>query len=174
MISSRNALPDHQNKVWPLTSALHGLVKLTHKVNCHGKKICFRKVSFGSYLLHSIFPALLADTGLSLAGFLLLLLAPPELSVDGTPPPLFFCFSNWRMIALQCCVGFCLQQRESALCAHPSPLPWASLQHSSLIPLSRSSQRAGLGSLCYMAASQQLPILHIGSVYMSLMYIYGI
>ena len=28
---------------------------------------------------------------------------------------------NWRTIALQSCVGFAIQQRESAMCLHVSP-----------------------------------------------------
>ena len=31
-------------------------------------------------------------------------------------------FFNWRIIALQCCVGFCHRTRESAISTHMSPL----------------------------------------------------
>ena len=68
-------------------------------------------------------------------------------------------FLNWRIIALQCCVGFCLKQFESAvLCICPLPL-----EPPSLFPShpSTSSQSARLGFLFYMATSYQLSILHM-------------
>ena len=34
---------------------------------------------------------------------------------------------NWRIIGLQCCVGFCIHQHESAMGIHRSPLPRTSL-----------------------------------------------
>ena len=67
---------------------------------------------------------------------------------------------NWRNIALQCCVGFCLTTMHfsqnyacitSLLSLTPLPL------HRS----SRSSQSTSLGSLCYPAASQWLSVLHM-------------
>ena len=48
--------------------------------------------------------------------------------------------------------------RESAVSVHISP-PWASPPSPSHAP--RSSRSAELGSLCYPAASQQLPVLHM-------------
>ena len=36
-------------------------------------------------------------------------------------------YFNWSITAFQCCVSFCCKQCGSALCAHTSPPPWASL-----------------------------------------------
>ena len=38
-----------------------------------------------------------------------------------------FFFFNWSIMALQCCVSFCLQQHESAIYKHISLPSWASL-----------------------------------------------
>ena len=67
------------------------------------------------------------------------------------------CF-NWRKIALQCCVGFCLTTM------------WISHNYTyilfilNLLPfpsslLSKSSQSTRLSSLCYTATSHQLSVL---------------
>ena len=61
-------------------------------------------------------------------------------------------FFNWRRIGLQCCVGFCHTTHKSAIIIHISP-PSPSPSHPS-----KSSQRMGLGSLCYRATSHQLLI----------------
>ena len=55
----------------------------------------------------------------------------------------FFIF-NWRIIALQCCVGFC----ESALRIHMSPPSWTPLPPSIVLTPLRSSQSTVLSSLC--------------------------
>ena len=66
------------------------------------------------------------------------------------------CFLNWRVIALECCVSFCLQQHASAtyiyiyICVCISAPSWASL------PPSRSLQSTELSSLCYAAAFHYL------------------
>ena len=67
-------------------------------------------------------------------------------------------FFNWRKIAWLCCVGFC-HRHASATIIHifpplgpPSPRPFHP---------SRSSQSTRLGSLCYIAISHQLSVLHM-------------
>jgi len=55
----------------------------------------------------------------------------------------FFIF-NWRIIALQCCVGFC----ESAVSIPMSPPSWTPLPPSTLLTPLRSSQSTMLSSLC--------------------------
>ena len=70
-------------------------------------------------------------------------------------------FFNWRKTALQCCDGFCCT---------PMPISHSCTYIPSLLSLpllpssypSRPSQRTRLGSLCYVAASHQLSILHMG------------
>ena len=74
---------------------------------------------------------------------------------------------NWRKIALQCCIDFCVQQRALAIIMHiyllleflaPSPIPpfW--------------HHRAPVMSfLCYIVTSQQLSVLHY-SVYMLMLF----
>ena len=50
----------------------------------------------------------------------------------------FFLFIfNWSVIALWCCVGFCRQQRESAVSIYICPLPLepASLKFISEVPI---------------------------------------
>ena len=72
-------------------------------------------------------------------------------------PSIFF---NWRKTALQRCDGFCCTRmhiRHSHIYI-PSLLSLPLL--SSSYP-SRPSQRTRLGSLCYVAASHQLSILHM-------------
>ena len=70
-------------------------------------------------------------------------------------------FFNWRKIAFWCCVGLCHTTMQiSRNYIYISPHPWASLPSSTSCP-SRSSQSTWLGSLCYMAISHQLSVLHI-------------
>ena len=69
-------------------------------------------------------------------------------------------FFNWRKIALQCCVGFChttMWVSHNYICS-PSllSLPLVPPPHPS-----RSSQRARLDSLSYIATSHQLSLLHM-------------
>ena len=73
---------------------------------------------------------------------------------------LFFLFFNWRKIALQCYVGFChttmqfshtITHVTSLLSLPPLPQPH---------PF-KSSQSARLGSLCCVATSHQLSVLHM-------------
>ena len=73
---------------------------------------------------------------------------------------------NWRIIALQCCVGFCHTTMSiSYKYTHvPSLLNFSPTPYS--IHLSRSSQSTGLISLCYTAASHQLAILHVIYIHM--------
>ena len=68
-----------------------------------------------------------------------------------------FLMIYWRLIALQCCVGFCHTIMQVNLDIYiykyiSSPLPF---EPASPLPFhpSRSSQSARLGSLCYTAAS---------------------
>ena len=76
------------------------------------------------------------------------------------PHLIFYLIFNCRKITLQCCVGFCHTTK------------WISRNYTHIPPLlslpllppshpSRSSQSAGLGSLCYIAASYQLSVLHV-------------
>ena len=65
---------------------------------------------------------------------------------------------NWRIIALQYCVGFCLQH-DLAVGIHMCPLP-EPLFHSHP-HLSRLLWSTGLSSLCYTATFHQLFILHM-------------
>ena len=54
----------------------------------------------------------------------------------------------WRIIALQCCVGFCVRQHESAVKSSPS---WTSLSSPTLSCPSRGSESTGLSSLLQTA-----------------------
>ena len=67
---------------------------------------------------------------------------------------------NWRKIALQYCIGFCCttMQMNHNYTYITSILSLPPLPHPSP---SRSSQSARLGSLCYIATSYQLFILHM-------------
>ena len=65
------------------------------------------------------------------------------------------CVFNWSILGLVSAV----QQFESAISIHISPPSWASLLLPS--PTSRSSQGTALSSLCYIAASHYLFILHV-------------
>ena len=82
---------------------------------------------------------------------------------------LVVCFFDWRIIALQGCAGFPIQQHESAVnILHIHPLP----PESPCKPLSpshhsRSSQSTGLSSLYY--SNSPLPIYFTyGDVYISM------
>ena len=61
----------------------------------------------------------------------------------------FYFFFSWRIIALQCCVGFCLQQGGSVIiiCIYLHP--------------SRSSRSSRLSSPCYRVAFHKLYVSHI-------------
>ena len=74
--------------------------------------------------------------------------------------PDFMYIFNWRLIALQCCAGFCLQQPESAVSLHISPSLWSLFPTTPPSQPSGSSQGTELSSLRYAAASPQLPISH--------------
>ena len=67
--------------------------------------------------------------------------------------------NNWRIITLQYCVGFCIQQHYLAVCIHMCPLP-EPLFHSHP-HLSRLLWSTRLSSLCYTATFHQLFILHM-------------
>ena len=78
-------------------------------------------------------------------------------------------FFNWRKIALQCCDGFCCKTTQishhytcitSHLSVPPSPIPplWIITEHLT-------------GSLCYIATSHQLSVLHM-VVYICLCYFF--
>ena len=71
-----------------------------------------------------------------------------------------FIFS-WRKIALQCCVDFChttawISHKYTYILSPPEPS-----SHHPLSLSSRSSQSPGLDSLCYIATSHWLSILHV-------------
>ena len=79
---------------------------------------------------------------------------------SGVPSPSPNLLFGWREITIQCCVGFChtAVQMSHNFTDFPSLL--------SLPPLppshpSSSSQSAILGSLCYIATSNQLSILYM-------------
>ena len=66
---------------------------------------------------------------------------------------------NWRMIALQCCIGFCLTTTWIS-CKYtyvPFPLGHPPLPSHS----SRSSQSTGLSSMCHTAGYHWLSVLHM-------------
>ena len=68
---------------------------------------------------------------------------------------------NWRIIALQCCVGFyciAMQISHNYICT----LSLLSPYHPS-----RLSQNTRLYSLCYIEAPHQLPVLHMQYIYVS-------
>ena len=82
----------------------------------------------------------------------------------------FFFFFNWRIIALQCCTGFC---RTTTWISHnyiyifpPSLEPPS---YPTTIPPPRLSQSARLGCLWYIAASHWLSIFTHDTVYMSML-----
>ena len=65
-----------------------------------------------------------------------------------------FLFINWRIIALECCVGFC---HTTMRISHISPPSWTSLPANSP---PRSSQSTELNSLYYTVTSHWLSISH--------------
>ena len=69
-------------------------------------------------------------------------------------------FFNWRIIALQCCFGFCSTTMRISYMYTPTPPSGASLP-SPRSYASKSSQSTKLGSPCHAAASHQLAILHM-------------
>ena len=76
---------------------------------------------------------------------------------------LIYLFFNWRKMALPCCAGFChttMQISHNYRYMASLPSPYAT-------PLDH--QNARLGSLCYVASSHQLSILHM-VVYICLCY----
>ena len=71
--------------------------------------------------------------------------------------PFYLFFFNWRIIAFQCCVGFChtsvwISHKYTYVASRPPP---------------RLSQSTGFSSLCYMAVSHQLSILQVVYIYFS-------
>ena len=72
----------------------------------------------------------------------------------------YYIFFSWKIIVLQCCIGFC---HTTVQISHNYIYIYINI--SSLIPLSslpsRSAQRTRLGSLCYQAASYKLSILYL-------------
>ena len=81
--------------------------------------------------------------------------------------PLFFVifglhfFFNWRVVALQCCVGFCHAATWSATGIHMSPLSWTPFPFPALPHPSRLSQNTGFSFLCHRANSRLVSILHM-------------
>ena len=72
------------------------------------------------------------------------------------------------MVALQCCVGFSRQQRESANTYTPSLLSLLLTPRPSPSHTSQLSQSTGLSSVCYYIKQLPLAICFThGSVYMS-------
>ena len=78
---------------------------------------------------------------------------------------------NWRMIAFQCCVGFChtiMRISHKCVCVCVCVSACAYIYSLRLDPLSqllshpsRWSLSARLGTLCCIAASHQLSVLHV-------------
>ena len=66
----------------------------------------------------------------------------------------FIFIFNWRIIALECCVGFC---HTTVRISHISPPSWTSLPAGSP---PRSSQSPELNSVCYTVTSHWLSISH--------------
>ena len=69
----------------------------------------------------------------------------------------FFFFFNWRIIALQYCVGFC--HTLTWIGIHVSPCPWTSLPLPTPSHPSRLSRSTGVSSLCHTAESHWLSVL---------------
>ena len=78
------------------------------------------------------------------------------LQVKGT---LFFLLS---IITLQCCVSFCCTMMWISYSIHIIPLPsWTSLPAFRILYPPRSPQSTKLSSLCFLAVSHQLFVLHM-------------
>ena len=72
-----------------------------------------------------------------------------------------FIIFNWRIIALQYCIGFCYIPHESVIGIHMSPPSWTSLPPSTPSYPSILSQITDLSSLSHIANSHWLAILHM-------------
>ena len=57
-----------------------------------------------------------------------------------------FIVFNWRKIALQCCIGFCIQENKSAIIIHIPRSSWASLP--SPYPAHLDHQRVPVSAPC--------------------------
>ena len=83
---------------------------------------------------------------------------PPSQSLSqpsGSSQSILFLIFNWRIIALQCCVGFCRPQHEAATRV-PSVLKLLPAPHPAL-----GEQSSMLISLCYAAAPRQPSVSHM-------------
>ena len=70
-----------------------------------------------------------------------------------------YLFFNWRIIALQHCVGFCIHRHESASGIHMSPPAWTSFPPPT--PPHPSKLSLGLSSQHHIANSLWLSVLHM-------------
>ena len=75
---------------------------------------------------------------------------------------------NWRTIALQSCVGFAIQQRESAMCLHVSPPSWTSF-HPPSYPTPLGRHGAWGWAPCVYSGSPLAICFTYGSVYVSML-----
>ena len=71
-----------------------------------------------------------------------------------------FLFFNWRMFALQFCIGFCTQQYESAVSIDTS-LPLEPIYHLPLLWSLCVITQHMLSCMCYTATSHQVSFLHM-------------
>ena len=78
---------------------------------------------------------------------------------------------NWRIIALQCCVGFVTYQHESAIGMHMFPPFWTSLPPPFPSYHSRLSQSSGFEIPASYSKSPLLPNFTYGKTYM-VMYVF--